>query len=93
MITPVNLAAATVACFSLIGQSPSLSGATWTTPVLAPQPTQETAQLRHVDTMADLEETRYLESIPGVAESIRKGLATPVSELEEVDLTEFLNLA
>lgn len=30
-----------------------------------------------------IEETLYLNSIPGVAESIQEGLATPVSELND----------
>lgn len=93
MTTPVTLGAAMAAYLSLVVQPPLLSGTTQTTPVLEPRPIQETAQVMRVDSMADWEETHYLESIPGVGESIREGLATPVSELEKVDLTEFLNLA
>ena len=53
---------------------------------------QKIAQVMRVDSVADWEETHYLESIPGVAGSIREGLATPVAELREVDLTQFSNL-
>ena len=93
MTTPVTLATSMVASLSLVVQPPLLSGATQATPVLEPRPIQKIAQVVRVGSAADWEETRYPESIPGVAESIREGLTTPVSELEKVDLTEFLNLA
>ena len=80
------------ACLSLSAQTPLLSGATQATPVLEPRPMQKIAQVMNSTDALDWEETRYLESIPGVAESIREGLAAPVAELREVDLTQFLNL-
>lgn len=57
------------------------------------QETIPTAQVVLVDAVADCEETRYLESIPGVAASIRQGLSTPVSQLNEIDVACLLGIA
>ena len=83
MMTPAlgSLAAcssmATCLAFLLMPVLPGQRG------VISPQ----VAQVKSVDAW---DETRYLQSIPGVAESIQKGLATPTSELIEIDEAELL---
>lgn len=76
---------------ALEGPRPDLAN----TQVLQPPLIQETiltAQVVPVDAVAGYEETCYLESIPGVAASIRQGLSTPVSELNEIDVTCLLEI-
>lgn len=59
-------------------------------PFLAGQPGVIFPQLAQVKSVDAWDETRYLQSIPGVAESIQKGLTTPTSELIEIDEAELL---
>lgn len=94
-----------VTALTLANQVPVLAGSSSSptnAQVLQPPPAQEArrpAQVTPVDIVQspalseDWQETDYLESIPGVGASIREGLSTPVSELQEVDLTKFSNLA
>lgn len=75
---------------SLVVQSPVLAVPDQATQIL-PHAQATIARVDHASE-ADWEETHYLESCPGVAASIRAGLATPSSELSEVDI-ESLNPA
>ncbi|MYF35503.1 MAG: hypothetical protein F4226_01525 [Synechococcus sp. SB0678_bin_12] len=93
LVTPTIGITTMAACVSLVVQSPVSAGTAHPGRTLLPQQQQaEIAQVINSSDAADWEETHYLESIPGVGKSIREGLATPVSELREVDLTQFLNL-
>ena len=87
---PSIATAITVAAFCSISQSQVLTGTARPGQSLWPQQIAQRASASA--TPGDWEETLYLQSIPGVGESIREGLSTPVSELEEVDLAEFLDL-
>jgi len=94
LLTPTIGITTMAACVSLVVQSSVSAGAAHPgrTLLLLPQQQAEIAQVVNSSDAADWEETHYLESIPGVGASIREGLATPASELREVDLTQFLNL-
>ena len=59
-------------------------------PVLPDQRRAMFPQLAQVRSVDAWDETRYLQSIPGVAESIQKGLTTPTSDLIEIDEAELL---
>lgn len=91
LLTPTIGITTMAACVSLFVQLPVLAGTAHPGRTLLPQQQTEIAQVVNSSDAADWEETHYLESIPGVGKSIREGLATPVCELEKVDLTEFLN--
>ena len=88
--TPTIGSTIVVACASLVVQFPGLASPideTW----IPPEQQTEISQVVDCANVVDWEETHYLESIPGVGASIQKGLATPISELECVDLSEFGN--
>jgi len=91
LLTPTIGITTMAACVSLVAQLPIFAGTAHPGQTLLQQQA-EIAQVVNSSDAADWEETHYLESIPGVGASIREGLATPVSELREVDLTQFLNL-
>ncbi|MCY4173122.1 MAG: hypothetical protein OXF25_03460 [Cyanobacteria bacterium MAG CAR3_bin_5] len=92
LLTPTIGITTMAACVSLVAQLPVLAGTAHPGQTLLRQQQAEIAQVVNSSDAADWEETHYLESIPGVGASIREGLATPVSQLREVDLTQFLNL-
>ncbi|MCY4055568.1 MAG: hypothetical protein OXF67_06805 [Cyanobacteria bacterium MAG CAR4_bin_6] len=92
LLTPTIGITTMAACVSLVAQLPIFAGTAHPGQTLLLQQQAEIAQVVNSSDAADWEETHYLESIPGVGASIREGLATPVSELREVDLTQFLNL-
>lgn len=92
LLTPTIGITTMAACVSLVAQLPVFAGTAHPGQTLLPQQQAEIAQVVNSSDAADWEETHYLESIPGVGASIREGLATPVSQLREVDLTQFLNL-
>ena len=80
------------ACVFLVVQPPILAGRDYPGWTLLPQQQTQIAQVTSSSDAEDWEETYYLESIPGVGASIRRGLATPVSELVTLELVTLPDL-